>query len=352
MSAQSRFNWKILSDYRTQLFGLAIISIIVFHYFEDVLEVYQTGLLHTVLRLVNYGLGNIGVEIFLFLSGIGLYFSMSRNSHIGQFYSKRFQRVLVPYLIWGMLYWPWKDFMLSHTSVGMFFLDYTTISLWTRGNRAAWYVNFILVMYLVFPLLFWLFRKAGRHRGILTVVLIGVSYGLTIATKFLFPTVYQHIEIELYRIPIFLLGIYYGKACAEGKKISCLDVFLLIFGLLFKLAYALGRYGVIPYIGKIPERIPAAFYCFAVLFLFLVIVKAFGRVKFLNAALLFCGTHSFELYITHVHIRSIMRSYGIATHQAHYYLICVLLSLVCSFLLKKVADWLLKLPQKRRAQSS
>lgn len=345
MSGKSKLSWKILSEYRTQLFGLAIISVIVFHYFEHIVMYYPAGRLQTLARLYNYLLGSIGVEIFLFLSGMGLYFSMSHNSNIGQFYRKRFQRVLIPYLIWGFIYWLWTDIIIAHKTAKVFLLDYSTISLWTQGRKAMWYVNFILVAYLVFPVLFQFLRKERRHRGILTAALVFIMFGLIVAMRAMIPDIYKNIEIELNRIPIFIIGVYYGKAIAEGKKLSIIDISIITFGILLKIGYALGKTGILPYIAKIPARTPQCLYSLTIMFILVLIGKIFSKTK-LNAVLTFCGTHSFELYITHVALRGIMNSYGFVTYKVQNYLACIIVSVLCSIALKKATDLILKLPKK------
>ena len=63
---------NILSKYRTHLMGLATIMILACH-----AVVYKVELPHIVLSVFN--LGNLGVEIFLMMSGIGCYFSLSKS---------------------------------------------------------------------------------------------------------------------------------------------------------------------------------------------------------------------------------------------------------------------------------
>ena len=345
MSDRSKLNWKMLSEYRLQIFGFSIISVMVFHFFMDMYRHYSDGIFRDLSKGYIFLIGSIGVEIFLFLSGMGLYFSMSRNNNIGQFYRKRFQRVLIPYLIWGLIFWLWSDIFIAHKSVRRFLIDYTTISTWTQGKRVMWYVNFILVMYLLFPILFQFLRKEKPHRGIRTAILVCVSFGLTIAMKFIFKDIYKNIEIELYRIPIFIIGVYYGKAIAEERKLSKIDISLIVFGILLKIGYALGKLGIVPYLNKIPARMVQCFYCLIIMFIFAVIAKICINTK-INTVLTFCGKYSFELYITHMAIRSIMNRYGISTYKIQNYLICIIASVLCSIALSKATNLILKTAKK------
>ena len=74
--------------------GMAILSILIFHYTEDC---YTVGINYSgIVKLYKTYIGSSGVDIFLLLSGLGLYYSFSKNNSIKDFYSKRLKRVLVP----------------------------------------------------------------------------------------------------------------------------------------------------------------------------------------------------------------------------------------------------------------
>ena len=66
-SHMSKVPLSILSTYRTELFGLSIIWIMMYHSY--LCEISPPVLFRWI------ALGSTGVEIFLFLSGIGLYYS-------------------------------------------------------------------------------------------------------------------------------------------------------------------------------------------------------------------------------------------------------------------------------------
>ena len=70
---KEKLNWGLLSKYRMELFGVAAIMIMIFHC--QVLMVLPGWF-----SLINAHL-NSGVEIFLLLSGMGLYYSFSKNNN-------------------------------------------------------------------------------------------------------------------------------------------------------------------------------------------------------------------------------------------------------------------------------
>lgn len=65
----------------------------------------DSGILYDIASVYNLIFGSIGVEIFLFLSGMGLFFSMRKNENVLCFYKKRLKRLSVPYVLIGGIYW-------------------------------------------------------------------------------------------------------------------------------------------------------------------------------------------------------------------------------------------------------
>lgn len=71
----SKDNWNIFSKNRNAIYGVAIISIMIFHFFEDIANSNLSGGgLGFLGKLYNTFIGSVGVEFFVFLSGVGLYF--------------------------------------------------------------------------------------------------------------------------------------------------------------------------------------------------------------------------------------------------------------------------------------
>lgn len=56
-------------------------------------------------EIYNTFVGSVGVEFFIFLSGVGLYFSMTKDSRVRYFFQKRLKRILPTYLTVAVPYW-------------------------------------------------------------------------------------------------------------------------------------------------------------------------------------------------------------------------------------------------------
>ena len=81
---------SLISKYRGELMGFAMIYVVMFH---------VCGSRHDTLWYCLARCGNLGVDIFLFLSGIGLWFAWTRNSSLRHFYWRRYKRIYPAWLV-------------------------------------------------------------------------------------------------------------------------------------------------------------------------------------------------------------------------------------------------------------
>ena len=178
--------------------------------------------------------GNFDVDAFLFLSGIGLYYSLSNlcNNHIlGKddylsFYKRRFYRIYVSYLL------AFVPFCLIFSLLGYYtlydcFLCLSTLEYWLF-RRGAWFVSLILLLYLAAPFLYR--ALAGRFKWI-------IAMGITIALMILSSipvkdvsttSVTFNIQAAFSRVPSFIAGLAIGRSCKEGKQITMAEMAILV----------------------------------------------------------------------------------------------------------------------------
>lgn len=330
MKRIEKFNLDMISRYRGELFGLSIIGIIIYHYFCRVKAQFDSGFLFELADFYDNVICSVGVECFLFLSGMGLFFSMTKDSNALHFYTKRLKRVLIPYAIWGGVFWIIRDLLFDKTSVARFLYDFSFLSFLTEGEKVIWYIFFIAVMYLVFPLVFKVLSiKKNAFAGFLLMLCVGMA--TPVLVKIISPELYENIEVAVSRIPIFLLGAYYGKRIYNHDNIKTGDIILVILGIVFHIYSVLSRYEIIP-TGTGLFRYEFALFSVSIIF---ICVWLFSRIKckLLHSALKSVGAVSLELYMTHVTIDNLMRFCKIPTYEIWYYILCVILSIIFSFLL-------------------
>lgn len=79
--------WSVVSRYRTELMGEAMLLVLVYHVFCWVYN-----------PVGSFNIGYVGVDVFLFLSGLGLAESYARHS-LSAFYCNRFVRLYPVYAL-------------------------------------------------------------------------------------------------------------------------------------------------------------------------------------------------------------------------------------------------------------
>lgn len=192
------FTLKDISTYRSELMGWAILWIMMLHF--SFTQIKPLGF------IAQYGFA--GVEIFMFVSGFGLYFSMDKNSNLSHFYKRRLLRIFPTYYILGIF----ASILLYNDSVVTYFFRYSTIGFWTGGVYGEWYIPSIVFLYLLAPLFKSLYHKK------LFFIIISVCCICLLASYYIIANEYitkgePHFFL-LYRIPAFI----FGMACAYWIK--------------------------------------------------------------------------------------------------------------------------------------
>ena len=292
---KEKLNWGLLSKYRMELFGVAAIMIMIFHS-QLVME------LPGWFSLINNHL-NSGVEIFLLLSGMGLYYSFSKNNNYKQFLRNRAERTLLPYLLIGFVFLGWKH-LFAEFDILEFLFNASGLSLFFRKagemlvvkKASFWYVAFVLGLYVIYPVIHNAFYNVTKKKKNINFALfVTLSFILTIFIRLYAPETYAGAETWLTRIPIFLTGCYLGEAIKEKRKFRFYDYILIFMCFPLRVGIALIRPVFNDLILSRYLGIFIAFFiCFAVTF-----VLEMLNCKFINKILSFFGKMSLELYMTH-----------------------------------------------------
>ncbi len=292
-------NGQLISKYRTQIMGFAAVMILLFHFFPCLYRDMQIPVVTELLKC-----GNTGVDIFLLLSGMGLYCSLSKDSSALPFYRKRIRRVVLPALAISLPYWFATDFLFKHTSAGMFLLDWLGLSFWTQGNGTVWYVSLIVLLYLLYPVIF---RQQQKH-PLRIVLLMCAVYAAVTAVFFFLPEQFEKLEIALTRIPVFLTGSLFGGMLlgieTEQKRISpLLKGYTALMLLLFVSAFVIR--GEHEAAASLLYRFGSGGAAVLLSLLTAVLLERFSSAR-TDRALTKLGTASLELYLIHIFIKNIL----------------------------------------------
>ncbi len=222
MEEKKAFDLQTVSRARPHLLGLAALWVALFHsYHLNFLASSWLGKLHLVGILNRLKeLGNCGVDIFLFLSGLGLYYSMAslreeKTPHlIRTFYARRFSRVLPSVLIVTILYYGLQNLGSIQEWLGKVFLVGSFLPV--QIEPGYWYFALLLTLYLLYPLIDMIHRKWGAA-GIVGMILLSV--GAAFAVSKLYPVWFKRLEIMITRVPVFLLGVLFAPYCRKHARI-------------------------------------------------------------------------------------------------------------------------------------
>ena len=168
------------------------------------------------LCIMMYGVvrcGNIGVDMFLFLSGIGLWYAWTKTPRLRHFYWRRYVRIYPAWLLMAALF-----YIMNYSQYGAksYSPDIPNLvanilvnwSFWRIDDLTFWFIPAIMMMYTFAPFYMQLIIRWPSYRWLPVLFMVWavmVQY---------YPPVHAsvgHVEIFWSRIPIFLIGINCGK---------------------------------------------------------------------------------------------------------------------------------------------
>lgn len=213
----------LINKYRQQLMGIAAIGVILVH---------SNGVVmwpHVISFVSSYG--GIGVYMFVFLSAVGLYLSLSKQTEKSkktEFYMHRFVRVLIPYICIAGTWYGLKYLIIEQDVVG-FLYELSLLSFWLE-HRGAWYIAMLIPAYLIFPWFYEWAETGNRNKkifGCLTILIM-----LSLIVDFTLPELFKHISQVLCSYIVYLIGYYEAKKIKNGEfngiSLSILCTVLLI----------------------------------------------------------------------------------------------------------------------------
>ena len=274
--------------YREVWMGLAILWIVWFH----------SGLqpeneILNFIKKIGYG----GVDIFLFASGIGCYYSLDKDSDSFNFIKRRIIRIIPTYWTFLLFWIPYKrmaDGMSLRAALGNILCIRNFTGL---GGEFNWYISAMWLMYLLAPFFKGLVDKLNAAYKVILVTIFLVLFSVC------FWDVYVYI-VTVTRIPIFFLGMYAGKLAKQDFYISkkCLGILM---------AVAMAGFGLYVYWQGIhqedmwykgyhwyPFILITPGLCVAISWLFELLKKKAG--EGLQKVISIPGKFSFEIYLLHI----------------------------------------------------
>lgn len=294
-------NTNILANickWRTELMGIAILWVMAFHAVLGLQEPFVT------IKTLGYG----GVDIFLMLSGVGMYYSLRKCDDVGVFYAKRVRRILPSYLPFIIVWCIWTLNRMQMEPMEKIKVVFGNLFMtgWINdvSNQFNWYVQVICWFYLLSPIIYQIIIRCKNRWQEIGILLVGFAITLPFLGDI------QHL-MGAARIPIFLLGMLWAHESQKTKSQEMRKttiwalrigvVLIAIIGIFIFLKYyvkdvnILWLYGLwwYPFI----LITPGLCYVISLIFNLLERIKVF---KVILAPLKYIGIASFEIYLLHI----------------------------------------------------
>lgn len=210
-----KFELSDISKYRTQLMGCATIMILLCH-----ANGYGVVLPPFLRNLLIYG--NLGVDIFLFLSGFGCFYSLSKANNIMMFYKRRMIRILLPYIIVSIFFLIIDEILHDDFCFGQWLYEFSTIGFWHQ-HKGAWFVALIIPIYLISPFLYKLLQCTSRK---LIVCMLLITSIMVLTSHEVYPSEASQYELidnlqwAFGRSISFIIGMYFAFLAMKGMSIN------------------------------------------------------------------------------------------------------------------------------------
>lgn len=294
-----------IMKYRGELFGFAALWIVMFHICNQIGLPFGGFFGKACTKVIKWG--NRGVDLFLFLSAIGLCVSMQKNT-IKDFYKNRIRKVVVPVLICCVLYFGWEDLYIGGGDFLNFILNITTINFWIKGNgpHPHWYIALILILYIIFPLVY---KLDVKTKHISTVGFMGAAWMIEYAVYACSVEKYDSIETALSRAPYFFACVIVAQEIIRKKdKCRKIGLWFYVFGaaLMTLMPKLVGH--------DFPK--PIGRYVGAIFILCVAMIYVWARENMPNLTKIFavlfqwCGKYSLEVYLIHVLVIRVILMYN------------------------------------------
>lgn len=316
-----------VSRHRNALYGFATLWILLYH-----MQVLVPA--HPLLVPLKWfkDIGLAGVDIFVLLTGMGLYRSLCKNPSLRSFYGRRFARVALPTILVTLLFSGFYGLTLPDMIARMLIFPY-----WL-GVSVQWYSAFILTMYLVYPLIFRIQQKHPKALwGLFAVSVFGAAL----------PSLLNRTSFEallgVERIPAFLLSCIIAPYLNGDRPIPrwIFPASLAACVLLNVTLHPMQTMDPFPF-----------FTCTLLLAVCMITLLTWLlnllSIPALHRILNFFGGISLEVYLTFSRLGDVMER--LIPSQSIANVCAVPVSILLSCALRRLCEWLIRLPNRRASR--
>ncbi len=209
--------------YLDYLRSFAIIAVVLLHCISDYIvsaELYGTRSWY--MNIIINAIVRTGVPIFFMISGY-LILSSDLTKNFSLFYKKRLMRILVPLMIWNLLYYIY-DCLVGNLSPSLLSFCGFVVNIGTKYH--LWYLYTIIGLYLFAPFLKIIVDNCNGRQLFLLLGIMMLCTSVIPFINFLFSVnIYLFDPLFNGYIGCFLLGYILGKTNFSSKNIWIINIF-------------------------------------------------------------------------------------------------------------------------------
>lgn len=311
-------NLNCYTLYRAEFMGIAAVMIILCHAASNLVL-----LPPPIQKILN--IGNYGVDIFMFMSGLGMFYSLQNNiGSIKDWYKKRLIRIFIPYFIATFVYCMIRMYF-SNFSFMDTILSLSTIDYWLY-HRGAWFVAAIIPLYFITPFLS-KFIETKKNKFFSVIVIVSLLIILS-KVDFFRNEICENIQFVLGRVPMFVMGYYMARHIKNGETLKALHV-IIISLISVSLFFFFNIYTAL--------TIP-------ILFVLAYLIQYLHRLSLIDKIMIFMGKISLESYLTNIYLPNIFRLFDFGDYAYGIYLrytLVVLIGIPLAYLINRVSTRLI-----------
>ncbi|MCS7463623.1 acyltransferase [Paenibacillus doosanensis] len=192
--------------------AIAILAVLIIHNSSEATVEIPVGSGSQALYLAVNKLSNFAVPVFIFISGLVLfyrYFDDWSGKKAVTFYLKRVKQVLFPYLIWSAFYYVYNQWIYAPANLHFDWAEFGDLLPWADASYHLYFMVIIVQFYLLFPLMVWLSRAFAWFGRSLFLIGILVQAGGYLYSHWIEPLPHSASLCVTY-FSLFALGGYLG----------------------------------------------------------------------------------------------------------------------------------------------
>lgn len=217
---------------------LLCLMVIFIHVTSEALGIRDANPVTWLILFLPWRFSAIVVPGFIMLSGIKLFLKGTDNFKAGEFYKKRALSIVLPYLLWVVLYY------IYYCITGQMTFSFKELLFYIYSGDLAghfYFVTALLQFYLLMPLWVWLFKRVDAFIMLPASLFIAIIFGqyLPNLIDMLFPDYFFRYYDRVFTSYLFwwCLGCYaglnYDRFIGIIKKNIGFIVFLLMLSIFF-----------------------------------------------------------------------------------------------------------------------